>query len=225
MHGVNWNSDQVAEAFAPGRELLVLLPGRASFHRRAMRQAVVLGLQQGDLAISMPKPALPEPLLGQALEITTLAPEGGRHQRFAYRTAVLDVLDDYPPAPDGRALAVMYPRGQDIYATSLRRARRYRVPAAAPARLFSADGLALVLVDISIKGLRCLWDGQEAPPGVDAVVPVTLEIHDEAFNISGRVAGVKPAERGREVSLELGILPLDAWASLQELIATLEPID
>ncbi|MFH1061233.1 MAG: PilZ domain-containing protein [Pseudomonadota bacterium] len=225
MHGVDWTSAQLAEAFAPGRELLVLLPGRESFRRRALRQAVVLGLQQGDLAITPPEPALPEPLLGQALEITTLVPEGNRHQRYAYRTCVLDVLDDHPPAPGGRALVVMFPRGMDIYATSLRRARRYRVPADATVRLFSPAGAALALVDISIKGLRCVWEGPADPPPVDAVVQTTLEIHDETFQVHGRVTGIQQGPQRCEVSLELGILPLDAWASLQELIATLEPID
>ena len=124
MQDVEWTTQRLAEAFATGREILVLLPGRETFRRRALRQAMILGLHQEDLAITPPEPPLPEPLLGQALELTILAPEGKRHQRYAYRSSVLDVLTDYGAAPAGRAVVVMYPRREDVYATSLRKARR-----------------------------------------------------------------------------------------------------
>lgn len=225
MHGVDWTSEQLAKAFAPGREVLILLPGRESYRRRASRQAVVLGLHQGDLALSQPEPPLPEPLLGLPLEITILVPVGNRHQRYAYRSPVLDVLDNYPPGPQGRAVVVMFPRRDDIYPTSLRKARRYQVAPVSSARLLGPGGEPLSLLDISVKGLRYLRDGQGEGPVVGDHVQFTLEIHDEGFAVHGRVASINNMADQREISVELGILPLDAWASLQELIAELEPLD
>jgi hypothetical protein len=224
MRDLEWTSQKLAQVFAPGREVLVLLPGRETFRRRALRQSLILGLHQEDLALTPPEPPLPAPLLGQALEVTVLAPEGKRHQRYAYRTNVLDVLDDFPAAPRGEAVVVMYPRQEDVYATSLRKARRYRVTPEAPARLLGPAGEA-ALLDISIKGLRCVWPGQPEDLAVGDPIQLTLVIHDEAFKINGRVAGLATLADRCELSVELGILALDAWASLQELIAKLEPLE
>ena len=91
-------------------------------------------------------------------------------------------------------------------------------------RLLAPEG-ELTLLDVSIKGLRCVWESQAGGMAVGDPIQLTLVIHDEAFNVHGRVVGIKNLADRCELSVELGILPLDAWASLQELIANLEPLD
>lgn len=224
MRGVDWTDQQLAEAFGPGREVMILLPRREAFRRAVLRQAIVLGRHQDDLALSPPEPSLPQPMLGQGLEVTTLVPDGGRHQRYAYRACVLDELVDFPAGSGGRAVVVTCPRQEDLYATSLRRAQRFRVASRAPVRLFWGDD-ELELLDISIKGLRCTLANGCGGLVVAEAIQLTLEIHDEPFKVGGRVAGINEQAGRCELSVELGILALDAWASLQELIAELEPLD
>ncbi|MCA1905040.1 MAG: PilZ domain-containing protein, partial [Desulfarculus sp.] len=79
------------------------------------------------------------------------------------------------------------------------------------------------LIDLSVKGLRCIWSPDAPTPNPGEALELVLVIHDENFRVKGRVAGVRRDGERREVAMELGILPLDAWTSLQELIQTLEP--
>lgn len=218
-----WTDDRVAREFAPGRGLDLLLAEPNPWERKAVRQCRVLGQAQGDLALTPPLPPLPEPLLGQAVEITTLCDlEAGRKRRYAYRTSVLDVLEDYlgeaGPVP---AVVVMFPRPGDIYATTLRKAKRFLPPPGGPLVL-RGDGYDLTLLDISVKGLR-MRSGADAPafqPGQR--VMLTLVVRDTPHQVRGRVMAVLPAPGGQEVSLELGIMPLDVWTSLLETLQELE---
>jgi len=218
-----WTSESLQEIFAPGRGLKVLLEGRHAWQRHAVRHAVILAVGDGEMTLSQPEPALPPPLLGLALEITALGGEArGHRQRYAYVSSILDALPAYPatqgPMP---AVVVMYPRPEDIYPTNLRKVRRYPVAPDTPLQLWLEDR-RLNLLDISHKGLR-FSNGEDLAgcrPGDE--MKLSLVIHDEPQKVHGRVAAVTPGPQGREISLELGILPLDAWTSLLEALQELE---
>lgn len=218
-----WTSDRLKKIFAPGRGLKVLLEGRRAWQRQAVRHAVVLAAEGDEMTLSLPEPPLPPPLLGQALEITVLDGQApGPARRFAYASSILDELPSFP-SPQGTrpAMVVMFPRPQDMYPTSLRKARRYAVPPQSPLQLWLEDQ-RLNLLDISQKGLR-FGNGEtlaDLRPGDE--MKLKLVIHDEPQKVNGRVAAVNPGPRGREISLELGILPLDAWTSLVEVLNELE---
>lgn len=218
------NQEWVNDLFAAGRDLDILLAGRSSWQEKAVRRAKVLGLAEGDLALSPPEPALPHPLLGRAVEITVLDKRpGGRPRRYGYQTSVLDVVDDYPGG-DGatRALVVMFPRADDVYPTNLRRAKRFAVPPGGFLGLALEGGERVRLLDISVKGLRFVHPDPRPPWRVDSLLRPTLVIHDQPYAITGRVAGIKPAQDGTEVSMELGVLHLDAWTSLLVALHELE---
>ena len=221
----NWTPRRLEEVFSPGQGVDLLLSGRDHSPRQVVRQALILGRHQDDLALSQPLPPLPPPFLGQPLEVTVLVSDRGQPQRYAYRTSVLDVLDEYPQgAQRTPAVVVMFPRCEDIYATNLRRARRYRVRPGDPVDLVWREAEARIM-DLSIKGVRFCQDGTGPDLAEGDPLEMVLVIHDERFTVRGRVAGVVKAQDRQEVSVDLGILPLDAWASLQELIQTLEPQD
>lgn len=201
----------------------VLLAGRRTWERSAVRHARILAVMDDEMVLSQPEPPLPLPLLGQDLEISVLMEEtGGPRRRIAFPCSILDVLPpDAATAGAQPALVVMFPREQDIYPTSLRKARRYAVTPEAPLQLWLEDQ-RLNLLDISQKGLR-FSNGEMLAgyrPGDD--LRLRLVVHDEPQKVRGRVTAVNHGERGWEVSLELGILPLDAWTSLLEALQELE---
>lgn len=224
MEGNDWNQEWLGGLFAPGRELDILLAGRSTWQEKAVRRAKVLGLAEGDLALSAPEPPLPQPVLGRAVEITVLDRRvGGRPRRYGYQTSVLDVIDDFPGVGgDSRAVVVMFPRADDVYPTNLRRAKRFAVPSQGFLRMALENGEPVHLLDISVKGLRFLHPSSQPPCTVDGLLRPTLIIHEQPYAIAGRVAGVKPAEGGAEVSMELGVLHLDAWTSLLVALHELE---
>ena len=225
MYCDNWTPERLEEVFSPGRRVDLLLSGQDRAPRQAVRQSRVLGRNQDDLALSQPQPGLSRPSLGQPLEVTVLVEDQGAPQRYGYRTSVLDLLDDFPDQVDPPpTLVVMFPRCEDIYATNLRRARRYRVGPQVPVALLCREVEAQVL-DLSIKGLRFDWRGPGPSLAEGDLLELVLIIHDEKFRVKGRVARVFTPDDHTEVSVNLGILPLDAWTSLQELIQTLEPQD
>ncbi len=223
MHCDTWNLERLEQVFSPGRRLDLLVAGADRAPRQSLCQTQVLGRSQDDLALDQPRPAQTSLVLGQPLEVTVLVDDQGAPQRYAYRTNVLDLLDDFS-GPDGAgpALVVMFPRCEDIYATNLRRARRYRVNPQAPVSLL-CDEIQAQLLDLSIKGLRYAWSQGDPSLIPGEVLDLVLMIHDERFRVKGRVVGVYKIGEQTEVAVELGILPLDAWTSLQELIQTLEP--
>lgn len=218
-----WTPERLEEVFSLGRRVVLLLAGRDHSLRQHLRQSRVLGRNQGDLVLSQSHPTQPTLVLGQPLEVTVLVEDQDRAQRYAFRASVLDLLEVFPgqdnPLP---ALVVMFPRCEDVYATNLRRARRYRVGPRTPVALLW-DDLQARVVDLSIKGLRFAWDTPHPAPVPGELLELALMIHDEKFKVKGRVAGVYKDLGRQEVSVDLGILPLDAWTSLQELIQTLEP--
>ena len=223
MYCDTWTPERLERVFSPGRRLDLLVAGRERALRQGLRQTQILGRSQDDLALDQPQPSQPQLVLGQSLEVTVLVDDQGAPQRYAYRTNVLDLLDAFSaPAGPCPAMVVTFPRCEDLYATNLRRARRYRVGPQTPVSLVW-DQAQAQLIDLSIKGLRYAWS-----PGGTALTPgealdLVLVIHDERFAVKGRVAGLHQDGERTEVAVELGILPLDAWASLQELIQTLEP--
>lgn len=219
MSSQHWTSHRLKEVFAPGRGLKVLLDGRRAWQQQAVRHAVILAAEGDEMTLSQPEPPLPPPLLGQALEITVLdTQEPGPARRFAYASSILDELPSFASAQGTRpAVVVMFPRPEDMYPTSLRRARRFAVSPQTPLQLWLEDR-RLNLLDISQKGLR-FSNGETLAgcrPGDE--IKLNLMIHDEPQKVHGRVAAVTPGPRGREISLELGILPLDAWTSLVEVL-------
>ncbi|MFH1033071.1 MAG: PilZ domain-containing protein [Pseudomonadota bacterium] len=223
MSAPPWSSQRLREVFTPGRQVQVLLAGRRAWQHSAVRHASVLEALEDELILSQPQPALPPPWLGQALEITVLLRQApGGQSRHAYQSSILDVLPvfDGPQGP-GPAVVVMYPREEDLYPTSLRKARRLAVPSQAPLQLWLADQ-RLKLLDISQKGLR--FSGGEFLSGYQPgqEMRLRLVVHDEPQRVHGRVAAINRVSAGREVSLELGILPLDAWTSLLEALQELE---
>ena len=229
MYCDHWTTELLEEVFSPGRRVDLLLAGTDRSPRQSVCQALVLGRSQDDLALSAPEPSAPRPTLGQPLEVTVLVgePANGQvaaPQRYAYRTSILDLLDDFP-APEGvsPAVVVMFPRCEDIYVTNLRRVRRFRVDPQVPVALLCPGTETAQLLDLSIKGLRFGWNGSGPDLAVGAPLDLVLVVHDERFKVKGRVAWVRQVQDGVEVSVDLGILPLDAWTSLQELIQTLEP--
>jgi hypothetical protein len=203
--------------------LQVLLAGRRTWERSAVRHARILEVTEDEMVLSLPQPPLPLPLLGQELEISVLLDEaGGPRGRYAFPCSILDVL---PPdaATEGAqpAMVVVFPRERDTYPTSLRQARRFTVTPESSLQLWLGDQ-RLKLLDISQKGLR-FSDGEllaGCRPGDD--LRLRLVVHDEPQKLHGRVAAVNHGERGWEVSLELGILPLDAWTSLMGALQELE---
>lgn len=215
--------DDVARLLAPGRALDLLLEGRGTWQRQAVRQSSVLERDGGELVILTPSPPLPSPLLGLGVEVTALDDgERGERRRYAYRTNILDVLDDHPNAPGAaEALVVIYPSPRDVYATSLRKAKRFPVPPDAPLGL-SVAGQPMRLLDISLKGMRFSDLGRldRCHPGDG--LELLLAIHDQPQKAKGRVAAVNRAAAGQEISLELGIMPLDVWTSLSEALLELE---
>ncbi len=223
MYCDTWTPERLERVFSPGRRLDLLVADRERALRQGLRQTQILGRSQDDLALDQPRPNQPALVLGQALEVTVLVDDQGVPQRYAYRTNVLDLLDDFP-SPDGPrpALVVMFPRCEDIYATNLRRARRYRVSPQAPVTLLW-DQAQAQLIDLSVKGLRYAWSQGDPILTPGESLDLVLMIHDEKFRVKGRVAGVYKNKEKTEVAVELGILSLDAWTSLQELIQTLEP--
>jgi hypothetical protein len=215
--------EEVSSLLAPGRPLDLLLEGRGSWRQQAVCRSRVLERDGDELIIRTPQPPLPSPLLGLGVEVTALGETGqGQIRRFAYRSSILDVLEDHPGAvePDS-ALVVIYPSPRDIYATNLRKARRYQVPPEAPLGL-TVSGQAMRLLDISLKGLRFSDQGLLAPCRPGDGIEMVLSIHDQAQRAKGRVAGVDAAEGRQEVSVELGIMPLDVWTSLSEALLELE---
>lgn len=223
MYCDTWTPERLERVFSPGRRLDLLVAGRERALRQGLRQTQILGRSQDDLALDQPQPSQPQLVLGQSLEVTVLVDDQGAPQRYAYRTNVLDLLDDFSgPDGPGPALVVMFPRCEDIYATNLRRARRYRVSPQTPVSLLG-DQTQAQLIDLSVKGLRYAWNrsGPLLTPGED--LDLVLMIRDERFEVKSRVVCVRREGERTEVAVELGILPLDAWTSLQELIQTLEP--
>jgi hypothetical protein len=218
-----WTSERLKALFAPGRQVQVLLAGRRVWQRNAVRHAAILEVMEDEIILSQPRPPLPPPWLGQPVEISVLLDDGpGQQLRYAYTCSILDVLPAYPgPQGPQPAVVVMYPREEDIYPTSLRKARRLAVPPGAPLQLWLA-GQSLKLLDISQKGLRFSGGEQLSGyrPGDD--LRIKLMVHDEPQKMHGRVAAVNRAAEGWEVSMELGILPLDAWTSLLEALQELE---
>jgi hypothetical protein len=133
------------------------------------------------------------------------------------------VVSDYPGQEGAtKAVVVMFPRAYDVYPTNLRRAKRFQVPSQGFLDLTLEGGEPVRLLDISVKGLRFLHPDPPVPWQVDALLRPTLIIHEQPYPITGRVAGVKPAEGGAEVSMELGVLHLDAWTSLLVALHELE---
>jgi hypothetical protein len=220
----DWNQEWLNGLFAPGRDLDILLAGRSTWQEKAVRRAKVLGLAEGDLALSSPEPALPQPVLGRAVEITVLDKRpGARSRRYGYQTSVLDVVSDYPGQTGStKAVVVMFPRADDVYPTNLRRAKRFAVPSQGFLGLALEGGDPVRLLDISVKGLRFLHPEIRLPWQVDGLLRPTLIIHEQPYPITGRVAGIKPAASGTEVSMELGVLHLDAWTSLLVALHELE---
>lgn len=218
-----WTSQRLKAVFAPGRSLQVLLDGRRTWQRNAVRHAQLLAVMDDEMALSLPEPPLPPPLLGQDVEISALLDEApGQRRRYAYPCTILDVLPDFAgPRGPQPALVVMFPREDDLYPTSLRKIRRLAVPPEAPLQLWLGDQ-RLNLLDISQKGLR-FSDGERLAalsPGDE--LQLKLVVHDEPQKLHGRVASVHLGSWGWEVSLELGILPLDSWTSLLEALQELE---
>ncbi len=218
------DSEQLAMMFAPGRQVDVLLAGRVSHGERSVRQARILGQQEGDLAMSHPQPPLPAPVLGQPVEVTVVWEGGDKPQRYGFQTSVLDTLDDFPdPEGAGRAVVVMFPRSQDVYPTSLRQARRFAVPPDGFLTVRLEGAPPLTLRDISVKGMRLFWPGElPAHLDLDAQVQPILLIHEQPFQVPARVAGIQEQPGGREISLDLGILRLDVWTSLLVALHELE---
>lgn len=215
--------DKLNRLFAPGRWLDVLLTGRTSFQEKAVRRARILGLQDGDLAMSLPEPPLPSPVLGRAVEITVVDSFGGKPRRYGYQTSVLDVVDDYP-APEGaaRAVVVMFPRAGDIYPTSLRRSKRFPVPPDGFLVLAMEGEPRLRLLDISVKGLRFLHPDPNPRWDLEQEIRPLLLIDSLPYQLTGKVAGVNRVDEGLEYCMELGVLHLDAWTSLLVALHQLE---
>lgn len=224
MENDDMNPDRLSRLFSPGRQVDVLVGDRESFQDKAVRHAHILGQQEGDLAMSQPDPPLPEPLLGQLVEVTVVSDDQDGPSRFGFQATVLDTLDDFPgPGRGSHAVVVMFPRPEDIYPTSLRQAKRYKVPSGGFLSAWREDAPGLELLDVSAKGLRLFWPGS-LPDGVgqDSTIKVTLHIHDEQYQVTGRVVVISPREGGQDLSLDLGVLPLDLWTSLLVSLHELE---
>ncbi len=223
MESYELSVDKLSSLFAPGRDLDVLLAGRTLYQEKAVYRSRVLGLQEGDLALSPSDPPLPAPVLGRAVEITVVDQTEGGARRYGYQTSVLDVLEDFPTQEGAtKAMVVMFPRSDDVYPTSLRRARRYQVPQEGFLELALEGEPSLRLLDISVKGLRFLHPGPDPGWEVDHLLYPTLVIHGQPYALTGRMAGAKPVEGGLEYSMELGVLHLDAWTSLLVALHELE---
>lgn len=216
--------EKLSDLFSPGKQVDVLLGHRESQQERSVRRAMILGQQEGDLAMSPPEPPLPEPVLGRPMEVTIVAEGQGEPGRYGFQTMVLDMVADYPGEQGGgQAVVVMFPRPEDVYPTSLRQAKRYKVPTGGFLSASRADAPGLELLDISAKGLRLFWPGVlPGDLGPESEVRLALNIHDEQYQVVGRVAGISPRQDGQEISLDLGVLPLDLWTSLLVSLHELE---
>lgn len=207
----------------PGLSVDIYLIGRLAWQNISVRRTVVLSVSQGELILRSPEPPLPNLRLSQFLEISFLCEEASQPlQRYAFNASILKVLTDFP-SPEGpvMAVAVAYPYPEDIYASTLRRDRRFPVPTDSPLHLL-LEGRRINLLDLSLKGLRFRIGKDLAAWKPGDNVELDLVVGNKSKRIHGRVAAVNMRPEGREISMEVGVLTLDVWTTLLETLQKLE---
>lgn len=223
MAPIPWSSKQVNKVLTPERPLEILLVGSLAWHNITVRHTVVLSTSPGQLILRSPEPPLPNLSPGQFLEIAFLCKDELQSiQRYAFNANILNILNDFPAMTGPvEAVVVVYPNPEDIYPSTLRRERRYTIAPGSPLHLW-LEGRRLNLLDLSLKGLRFKIAGDLAlwKPGDN--VAIDLIIDNQSKRINGRVADVYMRPEGMEVSLEIGVLPMDVWTTILETLQKLE---
>ena len=212
------------QIFVPGRVVDVLPRRTEVFTEKQVRHAMVLGIKDEDLVLSLPDPPLASPLVGQALEITFLAQGAQSPARYGYFTLILDTLEQTQAREgfDHSGVIVLFPHDEDIIPTTLRNEKRYRVHGRSQISI-KVKGLGgLSLEDISLKGLRFRYMTCNRHVKQGESLELLLQIHKYDHPLKGRVVESSKDPDGVQVRMELDSLPLDLWSGLLQLLHDLD---
>ena len=211
------------QIFIPGK-LLDVLPRRTEvLSEKQVRHAMVLGVKEEDLVLSLPDPPLTDPLIGQALEITFLTQKADQSERFGYFTLILDTLEDFEArAGHENGLVVLYPHKEDIIPTTLRHEKRYKVNGRQKLGL-KVKGLSRpTLEDISLSGLRFRCENCNQIIKKDQNLEISLIIKRKTYPLTGKVIESRRQKSSIQVRMALDTLPLDLWSYLIKVLHELD---
>jgi hypothetical protein len=209
--------------FSAGKQVDVLPRRSEVLEAKQVRQARVLGMQNGDLVLSLPDPPLPSPLLGQALEITFLVEPEQNAQRYGYYTLILDTLDNYPiKGQTGDGVVVLFPTEKDLVRSNLRTEKRFKVNSRRHLGLKIPGLNKIKLLDISLCGLRFSFPGTKPLVAKGQKLSLQLAIQNEAHHLHGGVVETVQNDKETQVRMELDALPLDLWSHMLQILHDLE---